>query len=104
VDHESKPAARCTLLVVIPASLPGAITGRPGECQNIIVELAWHRPFGGGTGQAETRKKQEKAYFAGGKDCANWVDGEEERDCGHIGATIFQLGLLRFISQRASLP
>jgi hypothetical protein len=104
MDHECKAAARRALLAVIPAGLPGAIGGRPGQRQNIIVERARHRCFRRGTCQPETRKKKEKDYFAGGKDCANRLGGDLECDSGHIGATIFQLGLLRFISQRASLP
>jgi hypothetical protein len=32
------------------------------------------------------------------------LDEGLERDSGHVGAIIFQDGLLRFISQRASLP
>ena len=105
MNHKGEPAARRALLLVVLASLPGAVTGRPGQRQDIIVKLARLLNFRpGNLGEAKIQDNQKYGYFAGGNDCANNLDEGLERDSGHVGATIFQDGLLRFISQRASLP
>ena len=105
MDNEGEPAARRALLVIVLASLPSAITRRPGERQDIVVELARLLNFSpGNLGEAEIQDNQKYGYFAGSSDCASNLGKCLERDSGHVGAIIFQEGLLRFISQRASLP